>query len=89
MRTEVGLVQLKTANLNSMIAKFQNFHKTDIPYIVVEVQGKPLNMIVDTGCGMSIIEKKALKGLKYTVSPRNISLSALNFEGYIACMCFI
>lgn len=60
-----------------MIAKFQNFHKTDIPYITIEVQGKLLNMIVDTGCGMSIISKDVASQLSVEESPRQVSLSAL------------
>lgn len=60
-----------------MVLKFQNFHKTDIPYITINVQDKPLNMIVDTGCGLSLIHKKVVDTLKVEKSPRKISISAL------------
>ena len=63
-----------------MIAKFQNFHKTDIPYITLDVQGIPLNLIVDTGCGISIISRQAAKKLSFEESPRKISLSALTSD---------
>ena len=66
-----------------MIAKFQNFHKTDIPYITIDVQGKPLNMIVDTGCGMSLITKDAVKGLSVEKSPRKVGLSALTSDAIV------
>ena len=63
-----------------MTLKFQNFHKTDIPYITLDVQGKPLNMIVDTGCGMSIISKDAVDNIDVQESPRKVALSALTAD---------
>ena len=63
-----------------MITKFQNFHKVDVPYITVDVQGVPLNMIVDTGCGISLISRSVLKSIPYEKSPRHINLSALTTD---------
>jgi len=56
---------------------FQNFPRTDVPYVTLNIQGKLLNMIVDTGCGISILSKDALKDLKYEESPRKINLNSL------------
>lgn len=56
---------------------FNNFPRTDVPYVTINVQGLSLNMIVDTGCGISIISKDALNNLKYEESPRKIHLNSL------------
>lgn len=56
---------------------FQAFDKTDVPFITIDIQGKQLNLLVDTGCGISIISKNALENLSYTPSPRKINLKAL------------
>lgn len=56
---------------------FNDFPRTDVPYVTINVQGIPLNMIVDTGCGISIISKDALEYLEYEKSPRKIQLNSL------------
>lgn len=59
---------------------FQNYGKSDIPYIIIEIQGKQFNMIVDTGCGVSIICKSTLEQLDYTDSLRKISMHAITSD---------
>lgn len=59
---------------------FMNFDRVDIPYITINIQGISLNMIVDTGCGISIISAEVLKSLSHTASPRAISLEALTSD---------
>lgn len=56
---------------------FKDYNKTDIPYITMDVQGVSLNMLVDTCCAVSIINKNALDKVKYEVSERKVSLVAL------------
>ena len=58
---------------------FQNFGVADIPYITMDIQGHLLNMIVDTGCGISFINLPALEkyNLEYTKTERKASVSAL------------
>lgn len=59
------------------VLEFQNYGKVDIPYVVIEIQGIPFNMIVDTGCGISIMSSEALQILEFKESQRKISLSAI------------
>lgn len=60
--------------------EFQEYTKTDIPYITIDVQGKLLNIIVDTGCSISIIKEEALKDLHYEISKRKVNLAALTTD---------
>lgn len=60
--------------------KFQGNGISDIPYVTIDIQGHKLNMIVDTGCGVSIITKDILDKLKYTSSDKTINLSALTSD---------
>ena len=64
-------------NKPSAIYLFQNDNKTDIKYISLDVQGRLLNMLVDTGCGISIIRSDVVDVLEHNKSPRKISLQAL------------
>lgn len=59
---------------------FQNYGKTDIPYITIDIQGRPFNFIVDTGCGMSIIASEFLDGIEFRHSQRQIQLSAITSD---------
>lgn len=59
------------------VLEFQNYGKTDIPYVTMNIQGTPLNMIVDTGCGISIISAEVLNQLEFEESPRKLSLSTI------------
>ena len=59
------------------IYTFNDFGKADIPYITINVQGIDLNMIVDTGCGVSIITSDILGCLSFEESSRRINLEAL------------
>ena len=56
---------------------FQNENKTDIKYITIGVQDQQLNMLVDTGCGISIIRSDVAQTLRHSRSPRKINLQAL------------
>lgn len=70
-----GIRQKKTVHVFQEIRK-----KPDIPYITIDIQGVKLNMIVDTGCGISIISENALSGLEHQPSARLISLSAMTSD---------
>lgn len=61
---------------------FNEFGKVDIPYVTIDVQGHPLNLIVDTGCGISIIHTPVLmdKSILYKVSEKKVDISALTME---------
>lgn len=56
---------------------FQNENKTDIKYITIDIQGQQLNLLVDTGCGISIIRSDVAAALEHSKSPRKINLQAL------------
>lgn len=62
------------------IYEFQNFGRGDIPYVTIDVQGIPLNFIVDSGCGISIISESILKDIHYEESPRKVNLSAITSD---------
>lgn len=62
------------------LLEFQNYGKVDVPYVTLNIQGVPLNMIVDTGCGISIIMEDTLEQLEFEKSPRRISLSAITSD---------
>ena len=65
------------------VFKFQNFGLVDIPYITMDIQGNQMNMIVDTGCGCSILNN--IKGNKdiellYRESQKKTQITALTPE---------
>ena len=57
--------------------EFQSYGKIDLPYVVIDIQGIPLNMIVDTGGGVSVLSSEIVAQLEYEKSNRRISMSAL------------
>lgn len=61
---------------------FQNFGAIDIPYVTLDIQGNPMNMIVDTGCGISMLAVPAIKNfeLLYKKSNRRVALSAITSD---------
>lgn len=67
---------------NGVSHKFQNFGEVDIPYVTMNIQGNPMNMIVDTGCGVSMLNLPSLKGceLMCKLTNKAISLSALTSD---------
>lgn len=70
-----GLVNyLKTRN--SQIHSFQAL-KSDIPYITIDIQGNQLNMIVDSGAGVSMVTEDALSFLEYYETEREVTLQGL------------
>lgn len=56
---------------------FQSWEKTDMPYIVLDIQGKKFNMITDSGASVSIIRHDVLDEIEWEPSSRKISLAAL------------
>lgn len=60
---------------------FQNWEKSDIPYITIDVQGHQLNMIADSGGSMCIIRKDVLNEIDYKSSTRAVEMRALTNEG--------
>ena len=61
---------------------FQKYGPIDIPYVILNIQGHSLNMIVDSGCGTSILNKPAIDkfNLTYEKLNKGYSLSALTEE---------
>lgn len=59
---------------------FQNYDKVDVPYITAKVGSIPVNLIVDTGSGTSIISKNMLDILPHRECPRQIDMVALTDE---------
>ena len=61
---------------------FNNFGKVDIPYVTLDIQGHLLNLIVDSGCGISIIHTPTLeeKKLLYNVSEKKVDISSLTTD---------
>lgn len=62
------------------VLQFQNFGIVDVPYVTINIQGVPLNMLVDTGCGISVIQKNMLEQLSWEESKRKVDLEALTPE---------
>ena len=61
---------------------FQDSEKTDMPYIILDIQGKKFNMVVDSAASVSVIRRNAVGMLlSYSESPRSVSLTALTNEG--------
>ena len=65
---------LKTRN--SQVHFFQTM-KSDIPYITIDIQGNILNMIVDSGAGVSLITEEALTFLSFEESDREVTLQGI------------
>ena len=61
---------------------FQKYGPIDIPYVILNIQGHSLNMIVDSGCGTSILNKPAIDkfNLAYKKLNKGYALSALTEE---------
>ena len=64
---------------------FQQFaDPVDIPYVTLNIQDNFLNMIVDTGCAVSLLHDKALQQMElllpYRESEKRINLTALTTE---------
>lgn len=59
---------------------FQNYTAVEIPYITIDVQGQPLNFIVDSGAAVSMITQRTLGHISYEPSPRKIEISATTNE---------
>jgi hypothetical protein len=57
--------------------QFQSWEKSDLPYISIDVQGRKMNMIVDSAAAVSLIRKEVLKDITYEESSRSINLAAL------------
>ena len=66
------------------VYEFKDFHKTDVPYITLEVQGIPLNLLVDTGCGISILQAGVAEMLSHEKSLREVDLEALTSDSLSA-----
>ena len=67
-------------SIPNAIFLFQNENKTDIKYITIDIQGQQLNLLVDTGCGISIIRSDVAVTLEHSSSPRKINLQALTSD---------
>lgn len=61
---------------------FQQYGPVDIPYVTINIQGNELNLIVDSGCGTSILNKPAIDkfGIDYKNLNKGYSITALTEE---------
>lgn len=82
----LAYVALTNVTQGNRVFPFQNYDKTDIPYITIDIQGHSLNMLVDTGAGVSIISNEVLGYLSYTNSQRRVSVSAITDDSIPAEM---
>jgi len=60
---------------------FQEYEKSDLPYITIDVQGKQLNMITDSAASVSVIKRSSLENLSYEPSTRKVNMAALTSDG--------
>lgn len=82
----VGLMFYRIHNKDKLFFLFQNYSKVEIPYIILDVQGHPLNMIVDSGAAVSVITQEALGIVNYKPCLRSIDISATTAESLHANM---
>lgn len=74
------------AFISSFICKchyeFKDFNQTEIPYITIDIQGHPMNMIVDSGCSVCMLTAEAVidNQLEYTMSGKTVNLSAITTD---------
>ena len=61
--------------------QFQDWEKSDLPYITVDVQGKKLNMIADSAGAVSLIRREVLETLSVKPSTRKVNLCSITNEG--------
>lgn len=67
----------------SNVYEFKDYEKTEIPYVTVDIQGNPMNMVVDTGCAVSLLNIPSISNceLLYRKSNNQVTLSAVTSEG--------
>lgn len=75
-----------TVNTKCRSYMFQDTGIVDIPYITIDIQGVPMNMIVDSGGAVSIITASALEGIAYEKCQRQVSLNAITGESIPSAM---
>ena len=59
------------------IYPFEENDLIGIPYVTIDIQGKPYNMLIDSGAALSIIRKDILNTLEYEESERKVSMQTL------------
>lgn len=76
------LAGLTYRRLKTSTYKFKDFEVTEIPYITMDIQGNLFNMVVDTGCAVSLLNVPSLKGceLLYKDINKAIDLSAVTSD---------
>lgn len=52
----------------------------EVPYITIDIQGHPFNMVIDSGAEASMITKEALDIISYEPCTQEIILTAMNGE---------
>lgn len=77
---------LYAVNTKGQSYMFQDTGIVDIPYITVNIQGIPMNMIVDSGGAVSIITVSALENISYEECQRQVSLNAITDESIPSAM---
>lgn len=63
---------------------FESAKGIDLPCIDIDIQGKTLKMLVDTGCGISIINRESLKGISYHKTDRKVNISAVTSDSLVS-----
>ena len=74
----LSIINLKSGKL----FKFIDFEKIEIPYVTIDIQGYKLNMVVDTGCSVSLLSVPAIADYKidYVESGKSVDLSAITSD---------
>lgn len=61
----VSAVMIRNKNHAPTLFEFQNFVETGITYVVIDIQGNLLNMVVDSGCAGSMLVKSAIDSCEF------------------------
>lgn len=61
---------------------FKNFEAVEIPYVTIDIQGNLMNMVVDTGCAVSLLNIPSISNceLMYKKSGKSVNLSAITSD---------
>lgn len=61
---------------------FKNFEAVEIPYVTIDIQGNLMNMVVDTGCAVSLLNIPSISNceLMYKKSGKSVNLCAITSD---------
>ena len=68
--------------IKSTSYKFKHFEDIEIPYVTMDIQGNLFNMVVDSGCAVSLLNVPSIRGceLMYQKTDKEVALSALTSD---------